>query len=229
MLDEAPLKEMMATIGYRRLRRFTYLRKWQSSEIEHLIYFAVVGPEKEYVTAHFGMRNSIAEAFSVNAIRTYGGEFMFNALRYDPRTSTTMRFSFGRLATDRAGWFVSAPALSESASQVGRFIRNRLLPLVLALTTAGELLSLLSQDREPCPWIASNGAIRAAQIVALAALSGLDMREIRQLLMPCQRQIDQGFMKDSNMKGDPAAYIDRLLSDWKTRHVRNRSSRCDGA
>jgi hypothetical protein len=148
---------------------------------------------------------------------------MFNALAYDEVTSCTMRLSFGRLTPATLRWSPSIPALSnfELSSSVQAFVRQRLLPVIQGVTTIDALLSLLAEDAEPCPWVASNGAIRAAQIVALAGLSGRNATEVRATLESRERLIARGFMKDSTMRDDPGTYIDRVLTDWAPRSSRS--------
>jgi hypothetical protein len=73
---------------------------------------------------------------------------------------------------------------------------------------------LLAADMSYCPWAASNGAIRAAQIVALASQIGLGSTHIRTMLELRKPLIANGVSKISEMRANPTAYLDRLLEDW---------------
>jgi len=107
---------------------------------------------------------------------------------------------------------------SFSERQVAEYLRDfmidRLIPTVAQTTTLEKFLSLLASDMSCCPWLASNGAIRAAQIVALARQIGLDADHIHGLLESRKVLIAHGVSKTSEMRANPAAYIDRLIDDW---------------
>src|SRR5262245_49837430 len=98
--------------GYAKVDILTYKARWSSKDVEHFIYFEEGGKTKGLFSGSFGIRNGDAEAFSVNAIRRYSGEFHFQVLRYDQRTTCTMRFPFGFLVPPL--WYVEAQLLSKS-------------------------------------------------------------------------------------------------------------------
>jgi hypothetical protein len=160
------------------------------------------------------MRNSEAEAFSVNAIGRYSSEFHFQVLRYDERTTCTMRFPFGFLIPPL--WYVDTQLLSKSQIEksVEHIITNHLRPAIEGVTSIDRLTSSLVQDERPCPWAGTNGAIRAAQIVALGGKSGLDPGRIRLALEPRLINVATGFPKTSRFRTDPSAYLDKLIADW---------------
>jgi hypothetical protein len=203
----------MNDVGYQALRRDVYKATWSSEEVEHFIYFSWYGQREELLAAHCGIRNPCAEAFSVRSIRTYGGEFLFNALAYDECTSCTMRFSFERLS--KINWPLNSLMLpgSELAASVRGLVKERVLPVVSSMVDIDTILSLFVSDSEPCPWFVSNGAIRAAQIVALAKRKGIEDAQVTEMLKSRESNISRGFMKASMYREKPGAYVEKILSD----------------
>jgi hypothetical protein len=95
------------------------------------------------------------------------------------------------------------------------------MPTVGKITTLETFLSLLIADMACCPWAGSNGAIRAAQIVALGGQIGLNAGDIRGMLESRKTLIAHGISKSSEMRAAPAAYIDRILDDWTAGSLRS--------
>jgi hypothetical protein len=98
----------------------------------------------------------------------------------------------------------------EVAHIVEANIRAHLFPVTHAITGLSELFRSLVANTEPYPWIASNAAIRAAHIVAVAMQLGLDASEIYGALAPHERQIaapNSGLV-------DAGPYVGNLISDW---------------
>jgi hypothetical protein len=125
-----------------------------------------------------------------------------------------MRFSFARLEPSR--WPILRPGLSgkEPGERFRGFIAGHLIPTIGGVVTLSDLLGLLVADMSYCPWIGSNGAIRAAQIVALAGQIGLGATNVRAMVESRKPLIARGGSKTSELRADPTAYIDRLLDDW---------------
>ena len=151
---ETHLTPALFESGYERVSEGVYKAVWSTVEVEHFVYAfdSSRNPDdpngRHTLSGDFGMRNGVAERFSCRAIRTYGGE-IFRLFNCAEPTSCAMRFSFARL--EPSGWPVSRPGLSAGH-----------------VRAVGDLLGLLAADMSHCSWIASNTAIRAAQIVALA-------------------------------------------------------------
>jgi hypothetical protein len=203
--------------GYEPIDNLVYKAIWSSSEVEHFVYFVESGKRGGAFLGWFGMRNVEAEFFSVNAIRSYSGEFHFQALKYDRRKSCTMRFQFGIL--DRSGWCITVPTMSnvEIDRCVGEFISKYLYPILSNIATIDKYLGLIVSDAEPFRWALTNGAIRAAQIVALAAKAGLTRDWVRSVLEPRLQFISNGLARSAPMRADPAGYVEKLMADWETR------------
>jgi hypothetical protein len=209
------LEKAMSDVGYECVQLDVYKATWSSPEVEHFIYFSRYGQREEFFKGQCGMRNPRVEDFSVSSIRAYGGEFLYNSLGYDARTSCTMRFSFDRLTPSEARWSLSRLTMSsaELASTVQDFVEERVLRAVGDIVDADRFLSFLAADLEPCPWIVSNGAIRAAQIVALAVRNGIDTAQIGGLLKSRESHISRGFMKESVYRENPTTYVDNVVAD----------------
>jgi hypothetical protein len=209
---ETSVHPALVDTGYERLHEGLYKGLLIAGEVEHFIYLFEDPGRKDILTGDFGIRNVIAETFSCNAIRAYGGE-VFKSFKCAEPTSCMMRFSFARL--EPSGWPIHLPDLP--AKEVGNHFRNfiteRLVPIIGQVTTLDKLLSLLSADMSYCPWIATNGAARAAQIVALAGQIGLSSVHIREMLESRKLLIARGGSKLSEIRTNPGAYIERLLEN----------------
>jgi hypothetical protein len=205
--------------GYEHLGEGVYKAVWSTVEVEHFVY-AFDSPRdqddpnrRHTLSGDFGMRNGVAEQFSCKAIRTHGGE-IFRLFNCAESTSCAMRFSFARL--EPLGWPISGPGLSGIgiAKRFRAFMTEQLVPTIGHVRTIGDLLALLAADMSHCPWIESNGAIRAAQIVALAGQIGLGAAHIRTMLDSRLLLIAAGVSKASEMRANPTVYLDRLLDDF---------------
>jgi hypothetical protein len=213
--------------GYARVDECIHKATWGSSSVEHFIYISELQKSKDTITGEFGIRNEVAEVFSCNAIRAYGGE-LFKVFKCGEPTSCAMRFSFAKL--EPSGWPVHLASISGKAlgNRFHDFIVGCLVPTFGHVTKLEELLALLAADMPFLPWRVSNGAIRAAQIVALAGQVGLDATRIRGMLESHMPLIAHGVSRTSEMRTNPAEYIDRILDDWAASSlIRSKSIRGD--
>jgi hypothetical protein len=219
VMIETSITPALVESGYERLSEGVYKAVWSTVEVEHFVYVFdsprnLDEPNRRHtLSGDFGMRNGVAERFSCRAIRAYGGE-IFRLFNCAEPTSCAMRFSFARL--EPLGWPISRPGLSgkELAERFRAFMTEQLVPTIGHVRTVGDLLALLAADMSHCPWIASNGAIRAAQIVALAGQIGLGAAHIRTMLDSRLPLIAAGVSKTSEMRANPTVYLDRLLDDF---------------
>jgi hypothetical protein len=218
MFDQTSIDEVLAALGYRPRKRLVYQAEWGKSDVEHFINLSLYGAAKAFLTADFGLRNPYAEIFSINCIRAYGGD-LFKIFRPNGRIGTdcTMSFSFGRLTSKIQRWSLYLPDLSTLAlaESLRSCIQDRLLPVVRDVTTLNKFLSILIADAEPCPWISTNGAIRTAQIVAVAGQIGVEMGQIPTLLKPRERYIFRDLSEISGKKVDIGWYVDKVISEWR--------------
>src|ERR1051326_3506804 len=111
----------------------------------------------------------------------------------------------------RASLKISAMSVASLAERIASDIKLHLFVFIRDVTTLDRLLSFLLLDAEPCPWVRSNGAIRAAMIVYLAGR--LDMRpsDIVSLLRPHKRSIASALIKTPDP--DPDSYVKKVLND----------------
>ena len=149
----------------------------------------------------------------MDVIRRYSGEFHFNVLRYDERTTCTMRFPFHQFTPPLWSLNVSLQSDREIGAAVRRIVVEHVHPAVGDVTSADGLLSVLVRDERPCSWAYTSGTIRAAQIVALAGKSGLCSRRTLLLLEPRLLFIANGFPRTSPMRANPTAYLEGILAD----------------
>jgi hypothetical protein len=214
---ESAITPILRHAGYEQIDTLTYKAFRSTAEVEHFIFFEEGGKTKGLFSGHFGVRNAEAEAFSANAILRYSGEFHFQGLRYDERKSCTMRFPFGRLVPPLWSIYVPHLAKPQIGEAVQSIVTEHMHPAVEGIITTEKLLSLLLGNKDPFLWGATNGAIRAAQIVVLGDKSGLDSDQIRSALEPHLNAVAHGFFRISPFRKDPSAYIDKILFDWKNR------------
>jgi hypothetical protein len=213
VFDEIAINEALSDRGYKRMKRFTYRALWSKPEVEHFLYLEFHGTPKHLLTARFGFRNLPAELFSLRSIRSYGGElYRLVRQRHDERFDCAMNFSFGRLRSPVRRWSLNTPDFSgsELAARVKSEIEDLLLPRIQGVREPSVFHALLLSDVEPFPWVACNGAIRAAQVVAIGRQLGMEATQIRAELRPRERWIRVGLHKGC----EPEYYIERVLEDW---------------
>jgi len=211
MVRTIPATQSLSELGYEQLYDRIYKATWSTSDVEHFFYLAG-GPRG--LSAAFGIRNLCVEVFAVREMIKYGGDIFGRALQFDERSSCTMRYDFSVFDP-----FWSRPIRSLFDPTLGPKIRQMMtehvLPVIKDVTTTDKLLRLLVADDMPCRWAFINGAIRAAQIVALADKCGMPVAQSAALFEARMRWIGNGFMKDSPTRGVPAEYIRRVVEDWK--------------
>lgn len=210
---EAAVALVLAHEGYDRIENLAFKARWGTEDVEHFIYFEEGGKTKGLFSGLFGIRNPYVEAFAVKAIRRYSGEFHFQVLRYDERTTCTMRFPFHQFAPPLWSLNITLQSDREIGAAVRSIVVEHVRPAVGGVVSADGLLAVLVGDERPFSWAYTSGAIRAAQIVALASKSGFCSKRIRRLLEPRLLFVANGFPRTSSMRANPAAYIEGLLAD----------------
>ncbi len=211
MFDENSLSKSLAKLRYQRIKRLTYKAFWGTEEVEHFLYFSLHGKPKEFLAAQFGVRNPIAESFSLHCIHSYGGP-VYQAFNPDVQTNCTMIFSLGKLARwgERSSLFMPAMSVESLAEKISADIQENLLPIVQVVTSLDAFLALLLSDVESFGWIYINGAIRAAQVASIAFRLGANVDEIRVILHPFDKLIKIHLpLEDSNS----SEYLDRVIED----------------
>lgn len=202
---------MLRRYGYELINEGVYRATWSTAEVEHFIYLFNSPKVASCVGADFGIRNLIAEVFSCNVIHAYGGE-IFKLFRCAEPTSCAMRFSFTRLERPHRSMSFTEP--HDFVLNLPCFLELHLMPIVRHVTNLSDFFSILTNDFDGFPWAASNGAIRAAQIVAVAGQLGIDHMMVRGTLKSRMSLIAHGGSKSSLIRSNPATYIEMMLSDW---------------
>jgi hypothetical protein len=203
---EASIGPVLLEAGYKQLDKFVYKAIWSSADVEHFIYLDESGKRKGIFAGRFGIRNPDAEAFKC---RSYSALQRRISLQRAPvRRTQELHDAFPLRTVDPIGLVLLLQDIAE-----------RLHPVVRDMTTIDKFLSFLIKDGEPFWWALTNGAIRAAQIGALASKSGIGPDQIRSMLQPRLLLIANGFPRSSPMREDPAAYVDRILADWKASSI----------
>jgi hypothetical protein len=239
MFDQAAIDDAVKNVGYRRRKRLVYEAPWSNPEVEHFISFSLYGRPKEMLTAHFGLRNPCAEIFSTRCIRLYGGDlFRIFRPRWHLSTDCSMSFSFGRLIPAHHHWALNVSRLSRPAltETIESFVAHTLFPFIRDVTDLNRFFAFLMADAEPSPWVATNGAIRAAQIIAVGRQGDYVPDQIRTILEPFKRCILRGLTESSGKKPDADSYLDKVFGDWEATSQdikpfvrRNRSAKRSGS
>jgi hypothetical protein len=211
-LDLRPLTSAMATIGYLPMEPCVYRAEWSTPQVEHFIYILFYGEPKAYLTADFGLRNGDAQAFALRSIRKFGGE-LYQLMRHDEPSHNPMRFSLGRFLSwgPRGSLKISTISAEDLGKRIASDVRTHLFAFIRDVTTLERLLTTLLLDSPPCPWINSNGAIRAGVIVHLARRLGMNSRDVFDLLAPHKGAIASALVKAPDP--DPESYIRNILSE----------------
>jgi hypothetical protein len=212
MLQQSSLTAALAQLRYRRVKPWVYQAEW-SSEIEHFLYFQLVGRPALFISAMFGLRDVAAEAFAHRSIKTYGTDLQRTYGHLIEPEHCMTHYSVGNLASWRpnASLDMSATSGPILAEKIKSDIERFLFPVIREVTTPDRLMALLLADEKPCLWKLTNGAMRAAMIVYLAQRAGWASADVRRRLEP-YKEIISWPIRDGRV-ADPDAYIDRIIVD----------------
>ena len=139
------------------------------------------------------MMNPAAERLVEVAMLKYSHEnYQLTKGCVDEETGCSMQFVFGRVDEFSQKYWprIHLPNVTgqELALFVAGFISQHLYPYIKDITDLQTYLALLTSDREPYPWLASNPKTRAA-IVAVSRQLDLSREQIRDFLRPYDRWI----------------------------------------
>lgn len=182
------LNDALRAASYRRVANYVFRAEWSTDEVEHFLYFDVY--DSNWMQGWFGMRNAKAEAFSRRCIKEYGGR-TYTTVSGDIGNDCLCNFSLGRLFgwNRRESLFVDISNLDRLSDAIREDVRLRLLPLIRGVLTLNDLLRVLLYDFDNFPTWSSNTAIRAAQIIAIVKMMGLDIKAIHSAVLNLQPPI----------------------------------------
>jgi hypothetical protein len=210
MGHKIPATDALADLGYRSFTGRAYRASWSNMEVEHFICLEPGRPAAP-PSASFALLNTEAELFALKSVIRYGWSVFQTLLDKRDDSSCLMRFPFSRLdpqwnrTTRRMSDPAFAVALKHTAEQL-------VLPLTRDVTSKERLFRTLICDDGPFVWIGTNGAIRAAIIVALAAQVGIPPDQVRMGLQSKAVLIRRGLSKHSAF--GPIDYVERVQQDW---------------
>ena len=165
MFREASLVRLLKSLDFIKLRRGVFKLESCHAQIDHFLYF-IVRPEKSLVSADFGFRNSATEEFSVNAfLRCTAFEFPMREML--DQLNCSMRFSFWRFVSMRGPCCWPMEDSTKLIASISSDLSTHLLPFLHSMRTSDDMFERLVSDTEPCPWFATNAAIRIAQVIYL--------------------------------------------------------------
>ncbi len=220
---EQLLTPALLEAGYDHLGNLVYKDVHGSGGIERFIYMLYNLRGLNELSGAIGIRNDPAEKFSCETIRKYGG-LLFQQFR---PTTCINSVHFAKL--NDAGWPVrlSNFTTEQSLRFLQDFLAREIVPTIGRVNNLDEFLELLVADKSYYPWPGSNGAIRAAQVVAVAGQIGLKEDFVRTMLEPRLQLIAAGLSKTSEMRANPKAYVERILDDWKSWSMSDERSELD--
>jgi hypothetical protein len=215
MARALPVKNVLSRLGYQPVEGRDYRASWSNSEVEHFIYL-LSSRAGSPPGASFGLRNLRADRFAAKCIIRHGWSFFHTVNEGRKETDCFMQFSFARfeLFWNRRPIPLRRLDDLDFAACVERMVEDRLVPLVEEVTSKQKLLEILVSDKEPFPWSATNAAIRAAIIVAIANQTGASPSEIRTDLLSKAVRISQGLTKHSPFVNRPEDYLIKVQEDW---------------
>ncbi len=223
MARKLPVTDALAELGYRFVEGRNYRASWSTAEVEHFIYLqggnAISGAPP---SANFGLRNLEAEAFAVECVARYGWSFLRERLDLRKKSACLMRSNFSRLDPNYLRrWHPTRGFIRLDDPGFGAALKisvqSKLLPLVQSLTSKNHLLPVLLGDDEPFRWFLTNGALRAAMVVALGAQLGAQPDDIRCQLRSKDKLIANGLTKYSPFFDAPENYVAKIQEDWTVR------------
>jgi hypothetical protein len=193
----------LSQIGYTRVYEGVYRYLWGSPDVEHFLYLDRYGNDLERLKCDFGFRNRGAQKFGLEMVTRYGGS-IYKLLKTND-TDCFMRFPF---------WGIPAAASikywrTDDTTAVVQDLNCHIVPFVRSLRDRDALFFLLVDDREPCPWIAVNGAMRAAQIAYLGKILGRDAASINQAVQSRKAYVT----RDLEPGSDPDEFLEAVISD----------------
>lgn len=210
-MSRAPdVARAFAAIGYSKVTKGIFRADWGTDDVEHYLRATIYGVPPEFLAVDFGFRNRRAQAFSIGVIRKLGGT-MYASLKYDENFDCSMTFSLGKIAgwVPRSSLKISMLSSSELAHRLQADIVHKLYPFIRPISSTQNLYEFLLKDGEPCPWIRSNAAIRAAQVIFLGIQLGVPVGNIRQTLSGYERPIGGALPKSVS----PKMFIEDVLGD----------------
>jgi hypothetical protein len=210
---ERSLALHMASIGFAYVQPSVYEKLPGDNGVRQLIYIFKNPKRDHLLNADFGIRNDRAEEFSCAAIRRFGSK-IFEHFQCGGPVDSTMRFSLADLNPEIWPIAIDGIASSPFIDRFVMFLNEELMSLSRSVGSVEQFLSFLIDDGHFNSWLACNGAVRAAQIVALSSQLGFEHARIRATLEPRKILIASGGGKFSIIRADPGAYIEELLRGW---------------
>ncbi len=156
--------------------------RFAASEVDHYLYF-VVRPDRRLIAAHFGFKNAEADEYSIRLFSRFAAPD-FPADRMLETGNCSMRFSFGRFfSMERPGYWRFSETANWTDALIGD-LDTHLVPFVKRVASGKDVFEVLAGDEEPCPWIASNAAIRIAQVIFLGNMLHVSRERLRGIATP---------------------------------------------
>ncbi len=212
MLDEALINTSLETLEYGRVQSWTYKARWSTAAVEHFLFLEPFGKNSEFLGGSYGLRNPAAEEFSYLCMKRYAGRWA-DVLRYDAISDCSTRLDLSAINDPWKLWEISVRKTSpeKCAELIVEQVRDKLIPLIHGITTLRLLYDTLASDDERIKWsLTPNGAMRAAQVVALGHELGIERASILATLEPRLKLIDVVIRS-----GRPQSYLKAIFADWQ--------------
>jgi hypothetical protein len=190
-MNRVLITQKLASIGGHKLTDDVFELPSECAEIRWLLFLTVRTGAETRISADIGVRCDASHQFSVAMLKKYG-DASFEKWRVN-NLSSCIRFSLG----DWAKWQPGASLWQQNKTDdqfaleftqaIGQFI----LPTVARVNSLAAYLQYLLTDEEPCEWVKTNGALRAAECIFLAAHCN-KKESIDKMLIPFESEIGIG-------------------------------------
>jgi hypothetical protein len=203
--DTSNLIKTLEGLGYSRFGEGAFQCQ-ELSTVKHRLYFQVFRRDGRFVSVDFGLFHPVAHQFAIDTILKYGASTFKLQPQIIQQTDCFVRFSFWRL--NRRSQTYAWPVNEVLYANIADGLATDYEPFRRSVPDLSRFLDILSGDAEPCPWLASNGVIRAAELVAVGRILKTATSTLGDLLDRRKAwfaELQDGMMSDE--------FIDRLLTD----------------
>jgi hypothetical protein len=178
----------MMNIGFVECSPYVYKLGMQNCEVDRYLYF-IARPDRGLLTADFGFRQAGAEQLSLTMFAQVAGPAFPLQVMMKPN-KCSMRFSFWRFLSMEGPCCWEFNDRSDWAGKSVSDIETILVPFFKTLSTREQLFARLVSDDEPCPWFASNSAIRIVQIIYLGGRLRMPRSSIESVIVNNRHSIE---------------------------------------
>lgn len=203
------LEPKLADLGYKKVQKLLYRSNHHGPAVERFLEFDLWGGPLNYVSCDFGFANKEAIRFAAECLSLYGGEIYCRLPLTAPAFNT--RCQVGRFCEwgRRDALGISELGAHKVSDRALSDIEDIILPKADPVSTLEAFANQILADEPWMPWIASNGAMRAAEYIYSARQIGISRAAIASHLEPVvSSSVKRGLGRDVNAY----AFLEQSLS-----------------